>query len=130
MRDRPAGVAGAALALPRWSGGQDGSAGIVACASLRQRRCSSSPPIGSGHAPTTCLCTGCHASGQVALLLVVHPGSGAPSSEIPERRLLRCEAACLELGSQLVVRRKVSAHAPLRSGGAAPVQPRSPQTQL
>jgi hypothetical protein len=29
------------------------------------------PPIGSSHAPTSCLCTGCNGPDQVALLLVV-----------------------------------------------------------
>ena len=29
------------------------------------------PPIGSAHTPPSCLCTGCHGSGQAALLLVV-----------------------------------------------------------
>jgi hypothetical protein len=42
------------------------------------------PPIGSSHAPTSCLCTRCKESGQVALLLVVQRGSAeAGASDAP-----------------------------------------------
>jgi hypothetical protein len=53
-------------------------------ASSRQRRCSSSLPIGSSHAPTSCLCTGRNGSDQVALPLVVRLSSEMPL-ETPAR---------------------------------------------
>jgi hypothetical protein len=58
-------------------------------ASWRQRRCSSWPPIGSAPAPTSCLCTGCKGSGQVALLLIVqsgHAGLDRPTCALASER--------------------------------------------
>jgi hypothetical protein len=45
LRGRPAGLAGAALALPKWSGSQSGSAGTVARASKRKRGGAAGYPV-------------------------------------------------------------------------------------
>jgi hypothetical protein len=75
---------------------------IANVALLRLPRCDSDgaelAPTTSSHAPTSCLCTGCHRSGRSGASLVAHPGA-AP---LTAARLVRHDAVAATTSARRV----------------------------